>query len=130
MEFGLTEERNFASTSKSASATDCMIRTLLFPVVQRSWALPAGTESEILEPFKLKLPPSFSGLTKVQTLVLRVEELKSSETGAPGGRGLMVVGSEAESLLVLVSPPPETVAVLVTLARALAATFTVSAIAG
>ena len=42
----------------------------------------------------------------------------------------MVVGSEAESLLVLVSPPPETLAVLVTLAGALAATFTVSVMAG
>ena len=44
--------------------------------------------------------------------------------------GLMVVGSEAESLPVLASPPPATVAVLVTLAGALAATFTVSVMAG
>src|SRR5438132_739504 len=44
--------------------------------------------------------------------------------------GLIVVASLAESLLVLVSPPPETVAVLVTDAAALLATFTVSVIAG
>ena len=42
----------------------------------------------------------------------------------------MVVGSFAVSLLVFVSPPPDTVAVLVTLAGALDATFTVSVIAG
>ena len=41
-----------------------------------------------------------------------------------------VVGSLAELLPVFVSPPPDTVAVLVTLAPALAATFTVSVIAG
>jgi len=41
----------------------------------------------------------------------------------------MVVGSEAESLDVFVSPPPATVAVLVTLAGALLATFTVSVMA-
>ena len=44
--------------------------------------------------------------------------------------GVMVVGSLAVSLVVLVSPPPATVAVLVTLAGALLATATVSANAG
>src|SRR5215470_3261908 len=39
--------------------------------------------------------------------------------------GLMVVGSLALSLLVLVSPPPETLAALVTEAAAFPATFTV-----
>ena len=42
----------------------------------------------------------------------------------------MVVGSLAVSFVVFVSPPPETVAVLVTIAAALFATFTVSVIAG
>ena len=42
----------------------------------------------------------------------------------------MNVGSLAVSFEVLISPPPETVAVLVTLAGALAATFTVSVRAG
>jgi hypothetical protein len=46
------------------------------------------------------------------------------------GTPLMVVGSEAESLLVFVSPPPDTVTVLVTLAGALLATLTASVIAG
>src|SRR5277367_4756205 len=44
--------------------------------------------------------------------------------------GLMVVGSEAPSLAVLVSAPPETVAELMTLAAALAETLTVSVMAG
>ena len=43
---------------------------------------------------------------------------------------LIVVISFAVSLVVLVSPPPDTVAVLVTLAGAFAATLTVSVIAG
>ena len=42
----------------------------------------------------------------------------------------MVVGSLAVLLAVLVSPPPDTVAVLVTLAGALPATFTVRVITG
>jgi hypothetical protein len=46
------------------------------------------------------------------------------------GTPLTVVGSEAESLLVFVSPPPDTVTVLVTLAGALLATLTASVIAG
>ena len=43
---------------------------------------------------------------------------------------VMVVGSLALSLVVLVSPPPATVAVLVTLAGALLATATVGTNAG
>ena len=42
----------------------------------------------------------------------------------------MVVGSLAWSLPVLVSPPPDTVTVLVTLAGAVVETFTVRVIAG
>src|ERR1700690_55039 len=42
----------------------------------------------------------------------------------------MAVTSEAVSLAVLVSPPPETVAMLMTLAGASASTFTVRAMAG
>jgi hypothetical protein len=42
----------------------------------------------------------------------------------------IVVTSVATSLVVMLSPPPETVAVFVTLAGAFAATFTVSVIAG
>src|SRR5689334_13863415 len=41
-----------------------------------------------------------------------------------------IVGSVAVLLAALVSPPPETVAVLVTLAGALAATFTLSMMGG
>src|SRR5579863_8086954 len=44
----------------------------------------------------------------------------------PPPLGLIVVRSFQVSLLTLVSPPPDTVAVLVTLAGALAATFTVT----
>jgi hypothetical protein len=43
---------------------------------------------------------------------------------------VIVVGSLAVSLLVFASPPPETVAVFVTLAGALPTTFTVSVMAG
>src|SRR3989304_2004232 len=46
------------------------------------------------------------------------------------GNWLIVVGSLAELLVVFVSPPPDTVAVLVTLEGALEATFTVRGIAG
>src|SRR5712692_2873700 len=46
------------------------------------------------------------------------------------GSWLIVVGLVAESLAVLVWPPPETFAVLVTLAAALLATFTVRVMAG
>ncbi len=42
----------------------------------------------------------------------------------------MVVGSLAVSLAAFVSPPPETVALLVTLGGAFEATFTVKVIAG
>lgn len=44
--------------------------------------------------------------------------------------GLIVVESEAELLAVFVSPPPETDAEFVTLAGALAATFTVRTTTG
>ena len=44
--------------------------------------------------------------------------------------GVIVVRSFAVSFVVFVSPPPETVAVFVTEAGALAATFTVRVIAG
>ena len=54
--------------------------------------------------------------------------MKVADVATAGG--LMVVGSLAESLLVLVSPPPETAAMLVTLEGALPATFTVRVIAG
>jgi hypothetical protein len=46
------------------------------------------------------------------------------------GRPPMLVGSVAVLFVVLVSPPPETVAVFVTLSAAFAATLTVSVIAG
>ena len=49
-------------------------------------------------------------------------------TTVPGGT--IVVGSLAASLVVLLSPPPETVAELVTLAGAVLDTFTVSVSAG
>jgi hypothetical protein len=52
------------------------------------------------------------------------------KTGAanPGGRRIAV--SEAVSLLVLISPPPETVALFATLPTALSEIFTVSVIGG
>lgn len=52
-----------------------------------------------------------------------------AESVAVGGVRI-VVTSVATSSVVMVSPPPETVAVFVTLAGAFAATFMVSAIAG
>ena len=51
-------------------------------------------------------------------------------TRLAGTEAVIVVGSEAESLEVLVSPPPDTTAVFVTFAGALLATFTVTVIAG
>jgi hypothetical protein len=51
------------------------------------------------------------------------------ESVAAGGVRI-VVASVATSLVVMVSPPPETDAVLVTLAGAFAATFTVRVIGG
>jgi hypothetical protein len=54
-----------------------------------------------------------------------------SEVSVGTGFGaLIVVGSLTVSLAVFVSPPPETVAVFVTLAAALLATLTASVIAG
>jgi hypothetical protein len=53
--------------------------------------------------------------------------VKSSETGNPAVE-LTVVGSEAVPLELL--PPPDTVAVFVTLAAALLATFTARLMAG
>src|SRR5262249_16847992 len=56
---------------------------------------------------------------------LPVELTKLSWIGRP-----ICVGSVSVSLAVLVSPPPETLAVLVTLAWILLGTFTVNVIAG
>jgi len=80
----------------------------------------------MLEPLKLKLP-SFKGFTKVHA-PFKVEDVKSSETTEPEVVPT-VVGSEAESLAVLVSLPPETVATLVALV-AVPATLTFSVTAG
>jgi len=52
-----------------------------------------------------------------------------AESVAVGGVRI-VVTSVATSFVVMVSPPPETVAVLVTLAGAFGATFTVRVIGG
>jgi hypothetical protein len=118
-------ESNFTSTEKSLFEIGCRIRTDWLPAVQRSCVVPAGTLSSASEPFALTVP-SPTGFTTVHTLVLRLLVLKSSDTGGPDAADWIVVGSLAESLLVFVSPPPETVAVLVTVAGALLATPTVS----
>src|ERR1700694_826701 len=68
-----------------------------------------------------KLPKSFR-----RGRLFRLYPVRKADV--PAGR--MVVGSVAVSLLVLVSPPPDTVAVLVTLDGALLATFTVRVMAG
>ena len=51
-------------------------------------------------------------------------------TGGVVSTEIMVVGSVAVSFVVSVSPPPETVAVLITLAGALPATLTLTVNAG
>jgi hypothetical protein len=105
-----------------------MIRGEGSPGGHRSCEEPPGTLMLASVPFRATLL-SFSGFTNVHRLVFSDVLLKSSEvtTVLPVP---IVVGSEALSLEVLVSPPPETVAVLVTLAGGFPATFTLSVIAG
>jgi hypothetical protein len=73
--------------------------------------------------------PSPTGFKNVHRLVFNEVVLKLSVTGVPGAAPI-VVTSEAASFDVLVSPPPDTVAVFVTVAGALLATFTVSVSGG
>ena len=64
------------------------------------------------------LPSTVTEMVVPTFMVFGVMELTT-------GNWLIVVGSLAELLVVFVSPPPDTVAVLVTLEGALEATFTV-----
>src|SRR5262245_17945161 len=85
-----------------------------------SWLLPAGAVNTNCDPLRETLP-SPTGLKNFHKAVFNVVASKLSETGEP-----MVAESEAESLEVLDSPPPETRAVLTMVAGALLATLTVS----
>ena len=64
--------------------------------------------------------PSPTGFTNVHSAVFSEEVLKLSVTGGPAAE-LMAVASNAESFDVLVSPPPDTVAVFVKVPEALLA---------
>ena len=70
----------------------------------------------------------FTAPFKVAVLVPTPLAVPVMAVGAAAGR--IVVGSLAVLLAGLTSPPPETVAILVTLAAALAETFTVTVIGG
>jgi hypothetical protein len=89
----------------------------------------AGAEPPV--PFsKVKTAPVTKWFPVICTATLCPAAMVFGEMELTTGAGLIVVRSVAESLAVFVSPPPDTVAVLVTLDAALEATFTVSVIAG
>ena len=91
---------------------------------------PAGKRSATLTPVAASGPVLLSvtvNVTLSPTLGLALLTVLVKDKSA---NGLIVVASLALSLVVLVCPPPDTVAVLVIVAGAVGATFTVSVIGG
>ena len=78
--------------------------------------------------------PTITSLKEMTSVLTPPNSIPPAKEGVMpainGGMLTMVVGSVAVSLLVFNSPPPETVAILVTLAGAVADTLTVSVNAG
>ena len=76
----LMDESNLTSNSKSSFSANCMMRGALRPLVQISWADPAGTANSACVPFIVSVasPP---GLMNVHNCVFSPQPLKSSETG-------------------------------------------------
>src|SRR5438046_2827659 len=108
-------------------------------VVEQFQPVPVGIEATVKPVGKLSvtvmvpLVSSVPGLLAVNVYVPLTPTVKLPLCDfaiVRSGSWLIVVASLAESLAVLVSPPPETLTVFVTLAGALLATVTLSVIAG